>query len=186
MSEFSDSTLIDGLKNNDFKILDAIYANNLSKVTKMIIQNNGSSDDARDVFQEAIVVLFKRLKEPDFKINSSFSNYLYGICKFIWLRQLKKKHRTEVTLSNEEVLKGDVSIEKEIFKTEQRQFYKEKFSELGEDCQQVLQLFFDGKPLREIGRLMDYTNDYIKRKKYKCKEKLAKLIKDDPRFAEYL
>ena len=186
MAEYSDAELIDGLRSNDFGVLDAIYVQNLPKVTNMIVQNKGSENDARDVFQDAVVVLFKRLKEPDFTINSSFSNYLYGICKFIWLRQLKKKHRTEVTLSNESALKGELSIENELFETEQRKFYRAHFLQLGEDCQKVLQLFFNGLSLREIAKKTGYTNDYAKRKKYKCKEQLAASIKSDKRFAEYL
>ena len=150
MAEYSDAQLINGLRSNDFKVLDAIYAHDLPRVTKMIVQNKGSVDDARDVFQDAIVVLFKRLKEPDFAINSNFSNYLYGICKFIWLRQLKKKHRTEVTLSNEAVLKSDVSIEGDFLKIEQRKFYQEKLKQLGDDCRKVLNYFFNGLSLREI------------------------------------
>ncbi|MDA7625714.1 RNA polymerase subunit sigma, partial [bacterium] len=105
--------------------------------------------------------------------------------KFIWLRQLKKKHRTEVTLGQEERLEDKVNIESELIEMEKRRFYKEKFSLLGVDCQSVLQSFFDGRSLKEIALKMGYTNEYVKRKKFKCKEKLVKLIKGDRQFSEY-
>lgn len=185
MITLANSVLLKGLKENDYKILDKIYKTYLPKITSMVIQNKGTRDDARDVFQEGLVVVYNKVQSPDFEFTSGFYNYFYQVCKYIWIRQLKKKHRTEVTLEEEDRLEGRVNIESELIETEKRQFYKKKFALLKEDCQNVLQSFFDGKSLNEIAQKMGYTNEYVKRKKFKCKEKLVKLIKEDKQFSEY-
>lgn len=180
-----DEKLVNGLQRNDYQVLDHIYAQFLPKISPMILRNRGNADDVQDIFQEALVVLYKRLQEPDFEITGSFFTYFYGICKFLWLRQLKKKSRSEVTLDEKMELPEEAKIERQIFETERRQFYQEKFRELSAECQQVLQLFFDGKPLKKIAKLMGYTEVFVKSKKYRCKEKLSRLIQKDQRFSEY-
>lgn len=186
MKTLTDPVLLKGLRENDYQILDTIYATYLPKISTMVIRNKGTKGEARDVFQEALVVLFKKTQEPDFEITSDFYSYLYRVCKFIWLRQLKKKHRTEVTIDDEEGLEDRANIESQLIETEKRQFYKERFKLLTEECQRVLQSFFDGNSLKEIAQQMGYTNDYVKRKKFKCKEKLVQLIKGDKRFSEHI
>lgn len=185
MTALTDQDLLNGLKTNNYQTLNKIYATYLPKISTMVIRNKGTKEEARDVFQEGLVVLFNKVQSPDFEFTSGFYNYFYQVCKFIWLRQLKKKYRTEVTLDEEERLGDRVNIESELIETEKRQFYKKKFALLKEDCQNVLQSFFDGKPLNEIAQKMGYTNEYVKRKKFKCKEKLVKLIKEDKQFSEY-
>ncbi|MDB4727202.1 sigma-70 family RNA polymerase sigma factor [Saprospiraceae bacterium] len=185
MITLTNSVLLKGLKENDYKILDKIYKTYLPKIISMVTHNKGTRDEARDVFQEGLVVVFNKVQSSGFEFTSEFYSYFYQVCKFIWLRQLKKKHRTEVTLGQEERLEDKVNIESELIEMEKRRFYKEKFSLLGVDCQSVLQSFFDGRSLKEIALKMGYTNEYVKRKKFKCKEKLVKLIKGDRQFSEY-
>jgi RNA polymerase sigma factor (sigma-70 family) len=186
MERLSDEYLIRGIRQNDYKVLDKIYATYLPKIKTMVMRNNGTPDEGRDVFQEGLVVLFKKLSDPDFEFTSGFYSYFYGVCKFIWLRQLKKKHRTEVTLDDNEGLVEGATIENELVETERRQLYKQKFATLAEECQKVLQNFFDGKSLKEIAKIMGYSDDYVKRKKYKCKEKLVQLIKTDIHYKELI
>ncbi len=186
MIAIDESIFLNGLRQNDYQILDEIYKTYLPKITAMVIQNKGTRDDARDVFQEGLVILFNKLNTPDFELTTGFAAYFYGTCRFIWLRQLKKKYRKEVTLEDDERLIAEASIEKDLIESEQRKFYKQKFAELTEECQSVLQSFFNGKPLKEIAQKMGYTTEYVKRKKYKCKERLAQLIKGDKRFSEFV
>ena len=181
-----DQAFLDGISNNDFAVLDKIYTLYLPKISTMILKNHGTKVEAKDIFQEAILVIFKKIKEPEFQLTTSFYNYLYSVSKFIWLRQLKKKHRSEVTLEGDEGYEFEASIESQIIEREKKQLFKRKFAQLGEDCRKVLQLFFDGTSLREIAQSLGYTDDYAKRKKYKCKEQLVKLIKADSLYGELI
>lgn len=186
MNTDAEKRLTEGLRNNTYHVVAQIYDKNLPLITNYVLQNRGSKEDAKDVFQDGLVILFNRLQDPSFHITTSMNNYLFGICKFVWMRKLKKKSRQEVSIASEDALLEDTSIESDLLQEERRQFYREKFRELSEECKTVLQSFFDGVPLRDIAAKMGYSDSYAKRKKYKCKETLATLIKQDSRYSEHL
>ena len=171
---------------NDPVLLEEIYRRFLPPLHAMLRRNgSGSFADAKDVFQEALVVVFNHAARPDFQLTSSFQAYLLSIGRFIWLRQLKKNARTEVTSERVEGFDEDDDLEQHIFEVEKRSFFQEKFAQLGDDCRQVLQRSFDREPLADIARDMGYTPDYIKKKNKTCKEKLLLSIQKDPRFGDF-
>ncbi|MEI9935174.1 MAG: hypothetical protein WDM71_10080 [Ferruginibacter sp.] len=45
--------LLKGLAQNDTTAIEAVYRENYATIQAFILNNNGSVDDARDVFQEA-------------------------------------------------------------------------------------------------------------------------------------
>lgn len=183
--ENEDLRFIRAILNNDPALLEEIYRRFLPPLHTMLCRNgNGSFADAKDVFQEALVVVFNHAARPGFQLTSTFQAYLLGIGRFIWLRQLKKNARTEVTSDWAEGFDVDDDLEQQIFEVEKRSFFQEKFAQLGDDCRQVLQRFFDREPLADIARDMGYTPDYIKKKNKTCKEKLLLSVQKDPRFAE--
>lgn len=183
--EHSEERYIQGILRNDTPVLEEVYRRYLPAVFGLVRQNSGGTlDDAKDVFQESLVVIFRHAARPDFRLTSTFQAYLLGICRFVWLRHLKKNGRTGVTSAPPEGFELDNRIEQEIFETEKRTLYREQFARLGTDCRQVLQRFFDGEPLAQIAADMGFTPDYIKKKNKVCKEKLTGLIQNDPRFRE--
>jgi RNA polymerase sigma factor (sigma-70 family) len=173
-----------GVLTNDSRVLEEIYRKFLPPLFGMLRRNGGTFEDAKDVFQEALVVVFHHASRPDFQLTASFQAYLLGIGHFIWLRQLKKNARTEVTSELEDGFDMEADLEQQIFDTEKRNLYREKFAQLGQDCQQLLQRFFNRELLNQIANDMGYTTDYIKKKNKVCKEKLLELIQKDARYSE--
>ncbi len=182
--ENSDMYFIRGILNNEAPVLGEIYRKFLPVLFGMLRRNGGTFEDARDVFQEALVVVFHHAARPGFQLSAPFQSYLLGISRFIWLRQLKKNARMEVTSDLEEGFDIDEDLEQKIFESEKRNLFREKFDRLGPDCRQLLQRFFDREPLLHIAEDMGYTADYVKKKNKVCKAKLMELIQNDPRFGE--
>ena len=180
----NDLAYIHAILKNDFAMLEEIYRKFLPPMFGMIRHNGGSFEDAKDVFQEALVVVFNHAARPEFQLTAPFQAYLLGIGRYVWLRQLKKNARTVVTSEWEEGFDVDANLEQQIFESEKRSMFRENFAQLGQDCQQLLQRFFDREPLIEIANDMGYTADYIKKKNMVCKKKLLELIQNDRRFAE--
>ncbi len=182
--ENNDLPYIRAILNNDSALLDEIYRKFLPPLFGMLRRNGGSYEDAKDVFQEAIVVVFHHAARPGFQLTAPFQSYLLGIGRFIWLRQLKKNARTEVTSEWEDGFDVGADLEQQIFESEKRTLFREKFALLGQDCQQLLQRFFNREPLNYIATDMGYTDDYVKKKNKVCKGKLMELIQKDARFGE--
>jgi RNA polymerase sigma factor (sigma-70 family) len=182
--EKDDLHYINGILNNNPRVLEDVYRRFLPAMYAMVRRNNGAFEDAKDVFQESLVIVFHHAARPGFELTAPFQSYLLGIGRFIWMRQLKKNARTEVTSVLEDGYDMEADLERQIFETEKQALYREKFEQLGQDCRQVLQRFFNREPLLAIAADMGFTGDYIKKKNKVCKEKLMELIRSDGRFKE--
>ena len=182
-----DIELIDGLLNNNKKAVDYIYEHFFNRIKYYIQNKGGGLDDAKDVFQDALVVIYKKAKEKDFELKSQFFTYLMGVCKFIWLNIRKKKANNTVTLKYEDTLTlQDSSVEQSIIEQERYNMYENNLQKLGELCQRILQLFFNRKSMDEIAEAIGYqTAHSVRTKKYKCQTQLKKLIRSDKRFIEF-
>lgn len=180
----SEDFYLKGILENNFQVLNDLYARYLPDITALVRSQGGVYEDACDVFQDAILVIHKKASDPGFTLTTPFGGYLYGVCRYIWWRHRKKKHRAAVTLDEVEGFAVDESLEAMLLENERKKLFREKLTELGQECRQVLLDFFAGTALREIAARMGYTEDYIKKKNKTCKERLAALVRNDRRYQE--
>ena len=184
MAKRESHNFIKGIKNRDNKILKVIYKEHFSLIKSFIVKNNGNEDDARDVFQEAIIVIFRYAKRDNFKINCSFETFLYSICRTIWLNNLRnKKIRTNKLDDIREYITFNASENEQIEESAEYKLYQKHFEKLSDECKKLMQLFYDKVPYKEIAKKMNYNSiGIVKKKKFKCKEFLLKSIRNDPEF----
>lgn len=191
MKNYSDEQILKGILRHDNLILQYIYKQFYYKVNMFIKKNSGTEDDANDVFQEAIIVIYRKLKENDLVFaSSSFQGYLFTVSRYIWLKQLEQKRieqeKINETLPFQEDIYDDNLMEL-VEKNEKYGLYQKHFKTLSTDCQKLLQLFFEKVPLSEIARIMGYKGEnYAKTRKFKCKELLISRIKQDTEFKKIL
>lgn len=180
-----ESFYIEAMLKNDPFVCKRMYDEFYPKIRRMVTANSGNADDAWDVFQDALVIIYKRALKPDFVLTCPFYNFLYPICRFVWLRKLNNKSRKEVTIQDEDGFIDEANIEDVIHQTARQTLFKEKFVLLGEKCQQLIQLALQKKKMREIAVLLNYNNEKTARQQhFKCKKKLAELVRQDARFVE--
>ncbi len=191
MKGYNDEQILKGILRHDNLILQYIYKQYYYKVNYFIKKNQGSEDDANDIFQEAIIVIYRKLKENDLIFEkSSFQGYLYSVCRFLWLKQLEKRRierdKINDSLPYQEDLYDDNLVDL-VDKNEKYGLYQKHFKALSTDCQKLLELFFEKVPLKEIARIMGYKGEkYAKTRKYKCKELLISRIKQDAEYKKIL
>lgn len=167
-----DSEIIERIKRGDEQALDFLYKKNYRMMVKMIIKNNGSEEEAKDIYQEALIVLWQKVLSQDFTLTSKLSTFLYSICQNLWRKELERKSK----LTNEE------SNESEIFdidKKERIEIINQCINDLGETCKKILTYYyFDKLSMNDIAEKLGFANsDTAKTKKYKCKQELDKKIK---------
>ena len=88
--ENSDEHIIIALRNNDDSVLSVLYKLYFGSINHFIITNNGSEDDAKDIFQEAIIVFYQNIKDQNFELNCKIKTYLYSVSRLMWLKKIKK------------------------------------------------------------------------------------------------
>ncbi len=191
MKSYSDQQIQAGILRNDNLVLQYIYKQFFYKVNSFIKNNSGEEDDASDIFQEAIIIIFRKLKEDDSLFeNRPFQTYLYSVCRFLWLKQLEsrriEKEKVSETLPFQEDYYDDNLTELAV-KNERYSLYQKHFKSLSSDCQKIMQMFFEKIPLKQIAQIMGYKSEkYAKKRKYKCKELLINRIKQDADYKKIL
>jgi RNA polymerase sigma factor (sigma-70 family) len=191
MIGYSDEQILKGILRHDNLILQYIYKQYYYNINYFIRKNQGSEDDASDIFQEAIIIIYRKIKENDLIFEkSSFKNYLFSVCRFLWLKQLEKRRVEKQKLNDSLPYQEDFyddNLNELVEKNERYGLYQKHFSTLSTDCQKLLQMFFEKIPLREIAKVMGYKSEkYAKKRKYKCKELLISRIKQDAEFKKIL
>ncbi|HEY1009614.1 MAG TPA: sigma-70 family RNA polymerase sigma factor, partial [Daejeonella sp.] len=58
----ADSEVIFGILNGSKETLNRLYKSYFPMILQMIVSNNGNEDDAKDIFQEAVIVLYSKVK----------------------------------------------------------------------------------------------------------------------------
>jgi RNA polymerase sigma factor (sigma-70 family) len=184
---YIEESLLEGIRLNDSDTLEYIYKKFYPSIRNFVILNSGTEDDAKDTFQESIIVIYRKIKqEKSFTISCSFKTYLYSISKNLWLKELERRKTEQEKIKNtEEFESADCEIDEPVSSNQDDRFklYQTHYLSLSKDCQQVLRLFMEKVPLKEIAQIMGYASEkYAKKRKYQCKEILVKRIKSDPYF----
>ncbi len=155
-----------------------MYKNNYPKVAAFITSNNGNESQAKDIFQEAMISMWRAVKQDKFSASSptAIQGYLYTIAKNKWLDYLrssgyKKEIKSEVLMTNsanyDEVIEEDPVYEQKLDKA------KMAFEKLGTECKNLLlQFYFEKRSLREISNILKLNEASVRNKKYRCMQRL--------------
>ena len=168
--------IITKIRVQDRKTLSQIYEQGYPMVEKYISENSGTSDDAADIFQDAMYLLIKKTAEPGFQLNSKISTFLFGISRNLWLKELTKKRPDQKDLIGE--LEYDELPEEDLVQFERTKLMKRCVDLLGEPCKTIIvQFYFFQTSMKEIAEMLHYTNaNNAKNQKYKCFMRLKKMI----------
>lgn len=180
-SAHPDQIYIDGLANNDSAIINSIYKKFVPKVIHYIKTNSGNEDQAQDVVQEVLVVLFNQAKESKLNLTCPFDAYFFLLCKRRWLNELKKSSNQGVTI-NDDYTSINESEEKMAEQTElfeqKQQLFDAMFLKLGDKCQELLKLSFATKSMEEVAEKLNVTYGYVRKKKSLCVGQLTEWIQE--------
>ena len=187
MSEYTVEEIIDGIKTRDNCVLQYIYKNYYPSIHHFILNNSGSEEDAKDIFQESIIVIYRKVKEQEhFLISSSFKTFIYSIARNIWLKNLRTKKYEGQKIQDQQKY---IELKEEPFKINnddlKMSLYQKYFKLLPEDCQNILRMSVSNVPQKEISEALGFKSEnYVKKRKHGCKDKLISMIKEDPQYPD--
>ncbi|MFD2563670.1 RNA polymerase sigma factor [Aquimarina rubra] len=185
MNSTKNQQIIDGIIAGDSAVLKAFYKKNLPPVRKLILQYQGTTEDVEDVFQEALVVLYHKLRAGDLEFQQSLHSYFIGICKNMWRAQFRKKQMLAYDdFVLHKITDPSATVTDKMIHKQQQEVYHKHFTRLGDTSKQILAMFFEGKSMRDIATSTGYTEGYTRKKKCIIKERLLNMVQSDPLYAE--
>lgn len=185
MRNYSEQELIRGILEGDIRIVNYIYKKHFKVIKKMVCFNSGTIEDSNDIFQETILVIYKKAGQADFGLNCNFGTYLYAIAKKLWLKQLSRRKLSWEDINDTHDYLQFETFEDALDETERYLVYRKHLSLLPEECIRILILYFDRVPYKVIAQKLGLSGEmFVKKKKLQCKVRLIESIKTDAMYQE--
>ena len=178
-----DLLLIEGIASEDKGSIEQLYRQHYNMVQAMVIANAGSKDDAADLFQETVIVLYEKIKTGNFELQCLLKTFLYSVARRLWLKKLQQQQRfTAQSEGLEDTVQVEDEIENHLKLQNDFTIMETAMGKIGEPCKSLLQAYYlQKKHMNTIATEFGYTNaDNAKTQKYKCLVRLKKLF-----FAQY-
>ena len=189
-SKYTDQELLELIKENKDN-LKYVYKNtkdySLRFMKKMTSNNNVSDEVLEDIFHDAILVLYEKIRDGKFELKASFQTYLNSVCRYSLLNIFKKKDKEPDFLDDKKLKKieYDDSITDTLdlipeFNSPKMTALVKALNTLKENskkCFELLEVFwFEKMSMNHIADKLGYSNAAsAKNQKAKCQKRLIKL-----------
>ncbi len=180
----TEQQLLHGLASGNAAATGQVYRQHYPIILHWIQGGGGDDADAADIFQEAMVVLFEKSGNPDFRLTCKIGTYLFAISKHLWYKKLEKRKKQPVAFIEGSGDDGDSdwAYEEDVVSHAEREAHYTQLDtaleQIGEPCRSLLKAFYHhDKSMQEIAAGFGYTNpDNAKTQKYKCLNRLKKIF----------
>lgn len=172
-------TQLSAIRQNDESVLRQLYATNYPRVESFVVNNNGTADQAKDVFQEAFIAVWRNIQLNRFQPQNGagLDAYLFQIAKNKWMDYLRSGHYNKIVRMDTAAISAREEDEAPAWEQDYLAAVKKHFPALGDNCKKILTLYYyDNKSLRNIADQMNWTEATAKNNKYRCIQKLKELI----------
>lgn len=148
---------------------------------KYICINSGSAEEALDIFQEALIILYRKVNDHKLSHEFNCEGYLVTTCKFLWSNELRKK---KIRIGNEqglEKLQHEDEVQDQLEKETRYKTVEGVLLKLGSKCRNILeQFYFHATSMEQIAKQFGFkTVDAAKVQKYRCLETARKMAQDN-------
>jgi len=168
------SAWLEGLQRNDPATVRVLYTAHFPAVKHYVLANSGTTSDAEDIFQEAMTVLWLRVKEGAFNASAEGDpgGFLFRVAKYKWLDVVRSAaHRHMKVVHDERALERTDEVDDDLEARIVR--LRGVYDKLDDKCRTVLDRFyFERKDLASIAEEMDVEEESIRTIKYRCMMKL--------------
>jgi RNA polymerase sigma factor (sigma-70 family) len=186
IKEFStDQQLIEGMRENRNAAFNHIYKNVYPSIQALIQRNSGTEENARDIFQEAMIIFYEKVLRTDFELTASVQTYLYAVSRNLWLKFLRDNRREIPVDLQDQKSENLMRDENPFFKNDRvntlTKSVHQYLDKLGNPCRNILIYYYYFKlSMDAIAERLGYSNsNSVKSQKYKCIERLKKTVPDN-------
>jgi RNA polymerase sigma factor (sigma-70 family) len=179
VAHYFDELILAEIRKSNEAALGELYKTHYPMVVNLICTNSGTEQEAKDIYQEAVIAFYERAQQPDFVLTCKIKTYLYAVCRRLWLKRLAEKKRFSFTIPEAETFEG---VEAEMNAAEEKELSFKRMGDslyaLGEPCRSIIEDFYiHNFSMEIIGEKFGYTSaDNAKNQKYKCLKRLKKLF----------
>ncbi len=173
-------------KGRDQAAFNRLYAH-FSKVQRLVRANSGSRDDAKDVFQDALIIFHRKARSADFVLTSAVSTYLFSIARNLWREELRRRNKSLTRWDVEDMPQEEADMPAMLAREGDYSTAEQALRSLGDKCLDVLKRFYIAKEsLVDIAHALGFAGEgAAKTRKYKCLEEARKRFRELARHTDH-
>lgn len=188
---YSNTYILESIAGKDnSQILSYLYKTYFPRIKKLIVENSGNPEDAEDIFQEAIVILYRQVKLNRFDSSYEVGAFIYSVARNLWINEAKRRKVKEKVYKEESTaINYSETDTLDLMITEERsQLLTSVLEQLGDRCKELLSYtIYHKMSMKEICEKMGFsTENGAKTRNYKCKQQLISLLKKNPLVQELM
>ncbi|MGJ7032731.1 RNA polymerase sigma factor [Niabella hirudinis] len=177
----TDQRYIEALRNNDAALLSEIYRKYAPSIEAYLRSRGADADACGDIFQEALIDIFKLASDGKFVLTCPFEAFLLLVCKRKWINQMKKNSRSGVTKSLDEgyhYLEDDTEREAAAHtaQLEQEALVMTLMEQLSERCREIIKASYLSDSQQKLAEQLGVSYAYLRKKKSICMSELIELV----------
>lgn len=181
----TDKQIISALCGNDRQdVIAELYRRTMPKVRGYILRNGGNQDDASDMFQDALVIFYGKLKTREFDVTKDIDGYIYVMARNLWINKVKRDQKIRPTEILPEKIDQDRDLLGTLMTDEKHRAIQAMLNKVGERCAELLRLtILEDYSLKDVAFKLGLKNEGVaKTNNYRCKQKLTELIKSSKHY----
>lgn len=157
------------------QIFEHLYEEVFPVVAGFVSKQGGSFQDAKDIFQDALIIYYEKSVNNDLKINLSDEAYLVGIAKHLWIRKFK----SNLKLISLDQLEKDITLPEDFFTSKNENRILRLLEVAGKKCLELLHsIYYEKQSMEEVSKSHGLSNAHsASAQKHKCIEKMKDTVK---------
>ena len=182
VKEYTDNEIIECLRNRQSYVVHYLSDRYMPMIRLMVYQNGGTNEDARDIFQDGLIIMLEKLDNKQFALTCKFKTFLYCVCEHLWKTILDKRQAASNYLSK----RSEPETDKDFTEVMDHNMYKEIFFDVFETLdpisKKILKLYWQEISPQEIADRLGYTYGYVRKKKSEAQSELTEKVKKHPSY----
>lgn len=186
MSKATDLDILSAIQSGDNQyVLSSLYKTVLPMVKKLIMSNSGNEEEAKDIFQDAVLIFYNQVKEGRFDSRYEIGGFIYSVSRNLWINRAKRLNRT-TRMNTEATVPVHENVLDDLITEEKSYAINALLDKIGEECKKLLKYStYEKLSMKEICEKMGFSNENVaKTNNYRCKQKLISLVKDNKSIIE--
>jgi RNA polymerase sigma factor (sigma-70 family) len=148
----------------------------------MVFQKGGTTEDARDIFQDGLIIMLEKLDNKEFALTCKFKTFLYCVCENLWKSVLDKRQAAANYLTRRPEPEGEKDFSDSIDLLLYEEIFRETFETLDPISKKILTLYWQEISPQEIADKLGYTYGYVRKKKCEAQNELTEKVKKHPGY----
>ena len=151
-------------------------------VRLIVTRMSGTTEDAKDMFQDSLIIMLEKIDSREFALTCSFKTYLFSVCDNLWKAVLDKRQSAANYYSRRTDTENEKDIAEVMDNKLHEEIFREVFDSLDPVSKKILTLYWKDVSPMEIAKKLGYTYGYVRKKKSEAQAELTEKVKNHPGY----